>query len=121
MAETNLQDLDINFVDTLEEQEECTLPPISQIFLDSPWYADILYVLTYLNAPLTLSKKKARFLKQKSLKFCILDGFLYWKNPTGMLLKCLLESDAEKIMHEMHEGKCGGHIYQKTTAKKKNP
>ena len=63
MAETNLQALDINFVDTLEEQEECTLPPIDQMFLDSPWYADILYVLSYLNAPLNLSNIKARFLK----------------------------------------------------------
>ena len=77
------------------------------MFLNSPWYADILYVLFYLNAPSTLSKTKARFLKQKSLKFCIIDGVLYWKNPTGMLLKCLLEYDAEKIMHEMHEGECG--------------
>ena len=57
MAKTNLQDLDINFVDALEEQEECTAPHVEQVFLNSPWYADILYVLFYLNAPPTLSKK----------------------------------------------------------------
>ena len=65
MAETNLQALDINFFDTLEEQEECTAPHVEEVFLNSPWYADILYVLFYLNAPSTLSKTKARFLKQK--------------------------------------------------------
>ena len=54
MTEINLQALDINFFDTLEEQEECTSPHVEQMFLDSPWYADILYVLFYLNAPPTL-------------------------------------------------------------------
>ena len=35
-----------------------------------------------------------------------------------MLLKFLLEYDAEKIMHKMHEGECGVHLYWKTTTNK---
>ena len=77
MAETNLQALDMNFFYSFEEQEECTAPHVEEVFLNSPWYADILNVILYLNAPPTLSKTKARFLKQKSLKFCILDGVLF--------------------------------------------
>ena len=34
------------------------------------------------------------------------------------MLKCLLEDDADRIMHEFHEGECGGHLYWKTTANK---
>ena len=77
MAESNFQALDMNMVDVLEEQEECTTPYIEETFLNSSWYADILYVLFYLNAPPTLSKTKARFLKQKALNFYIIDGILY--------------------------------------------
>ena len=98
-------------VDFLEEIEECTAPFIEETFMNSPWYADIIYVLLYLNASPSLSKTKARFFKQKALYYCILDGILYWKNAVGILLKCLLEVDAGKIMHELHEGECGGHLY----------
>ena len=110
MAESNFQESDINMVDVLEETEEFTAPYIEEKFLNSPWYADIIYVLLYLNAPPSLSKTKARFLKQKALNYCILDGVLYWKNAVGILLKCLLEDDVGKIMHELHEGECGGHL-----------
>lgn len=111
MADSNFKALDMNMVDVLEEQEECTTPHVEKQFLNSSWYTDILYVLFYLNAPPTLLKTKARFLKQKALKFYILNGILYWKNPVGMLLKCLLEDDVGKIMHELHEGECGCHLY----------
>ena len=101
----------MNMVDVLEETEEFTTPYIEEMFLNSSWYADIIFVLLYLNAPPSLSKTKARFLKQKALNICILDGVLYWKNFAILLLKCLLEVDAESIKHEFHEGECGGHLY----------
>ena len=101
----------MNMVDVLEEIEESDAPFIEETFLNSTWYADIVYVLLYLNTPPSLSKTRAIFLKQKALSFCILDGVLYWKNVVGILLKCLLEDDARKIMHELHEGECGGHLY----------
>lgn len=110
----------MNMVDVLEEIEEFTAPFIEETFLKSPWYVDIIYVLLYLNAPPSFSKMKARFLKQKALNYCILDGVLYWKNVVGIFLKCLLEDDAGKIMHELYEGEFGGHLYWKTTTNK-NP
>ena len=69
MVESNFQALDMNMIDALEEQEEFIAPPIEELFLNSSWYADILYVLLYLNAPPNLSKTKA-------LNFCIIDKFL---------------------------------------------
>ena len=61
MAESNLQALDINMVDALDEQEELPAPTVEEQFQNSPWYANILYVLTNLNSPADLSKTKASF------------------------------------------------------------
>ena len=118
MAKSNFKALDMNMVDALEEIEEFPTPFTEETFMNSPWYVDIIYVLLYLNAPPSLSKTKAKFVKQKALNYCTIDGVLYWKNVVGILLKCLLENDAGRIMHEMHEGECGGHLNWKTTANK---
>ena len=74
MAKTNCQALDIN---ELDDKQEMATPQISLAFLDSPWYADIIYVLQNLQAPPGLSRTKNRFLKMKALKFCILDNSLF--------------------------------------------
>ena len=81
-------------------------------------FRSILYVLINLNAPLDLSKTKARFLKLKSRNYCILNECLYWKNANGLLLKCLPETKAERIKQEFHLEKCGGHLNRKATANK---
>ena len=59
MAESNFQALDINLVATLDDQEEHVTPQINEEFLNSPWYADLLYVLLNLNSPHGLTKTKA--------------------------------------------------------------
>ena len=74
MTETNFQALDIN---QLDNEQEMATPQISQDFLESPWYADIIRVLLNLQAPTGLSRTKKRFLKMKASKFCILDGALF--------------------------------------------
>ena len=51
MAESNLQALEINMIDALDEHEVFPAPTVEDQFQNSPWYADILYVLTNLNAP----------------------------------------------------------------------
>jgi len=51
----------------------------------------------------------------KAVKFCIIDQFLYWKDPGGKLLNCLLEDEAQTILEEFHKRDCGGHLYWKTT------
>lgn len=118
MVESNFKVLDMNMVDALEEIEEFPTPFTKETFTNSPWYADTIYVLLYLNAPPYLLKTKARFVKQKALKYYKIDGVLYWKNAIGILIKCLLEKDAGKNMHEMHEGECGGKLNWKTIANK---
>jgi transposase InsO family protein len=75
-------------------------------------------VLRNLQAPPELSKTKARFLKLKETKFCMVNQSLYWKDPGGILLSCLLEEEAERTIREFHKGDCGGHHYWKTIVHK---
>ena len=93
-------------------------PLISQTFIESPWYDDIIYVLLDLQAPPELSRTKSRFLKMKSLKFCILDNALFWRDHEGILLNCLLKDESDKVLQEFHVGDSGGHLYWKTTTNK---
>jgi hypothetical protein len=85
-------------------------PHVKEVCLNSPWYADLVFVLQNLQAPPGLTKTKARFLKLKALKFCVLEGNLYWKDPAGILLNCLLKDEADKELQEFHAGECGGHL-----------
>ena len=63
-------------------------------FMNSSWYADILYVFLNLNTPPGLTKTKARFLKLKVVNYCIVVRCLYCKNASGILLKFFPEYDA---------------------------
>jgi len=98
MAKSNCQVLDINFIGALDNHEEMTTPQISELFTDSPWYADIIFVLLNLQAPPSLTRTKGRFLKMKSLRYCIIDNALFWKDISGIILNCLLKDEADKIM-----------------------
>lgn len=115
MTETNCQALDIN---ELDNEQEMATPQISLVFLESPWYVDLTYVLLNLQAPPGLSRTKKRFLKMKASKFCILDGAIFWKNHEGVILNCLIKYEADKALKEFHARDCGGHLYWKSTADK---
>ena len=57
-------------------------------------------------------------MKLKAAKFCILNQYLYWKDPGGVLLIFLWENEAQQIAKNFHEGDCGGHHLWKVTANK---
>lgn len=111
MAESNCRALDINFIGALDDQEEMVNPQISEPFTYSPWYANIIFVLVNLQDPPCLTRTKARFLKIKSLRYCIIDNAFLWKYNGGILLNYLLKDEADKIMQEFHARYCGGHMY----------
>eukprot|EP00253_Pinus_taeda_P033990 PITA_33990 len=119
MAETNLQILDINLIAAMpDEDEENPSFQVSEMFLSSPWYADILYVLKHLSSPPGMPRNRSRTLKLKAAKFCILDSALFWKDPGGMLLNCLVEDEAQRVVEDFHRGDCGGHLFWKTMQNK---
>ena len=63
-----------------------------------------------------MTKTKDKFLKLKTLKYCILDGNFYWKDVGGILLNCLLKDEAGKALQELHEGDFCGHLNWKAIA-----
>ena len=119
MAESNLHTLDINLIAAMsDENEEGSSIQVSEMFSLSSWYSDIIYVLQNLSPPPGMTRNKARTLKLKVAKFFILNSALYWKDPSGVLLNCLVEEEAKQVMEDFHEGDCGCHLFWKTTANK---
>jgi len=107
MAESNLHALDINMIATMsEEEEDSSLNQVSKIFIQSPCYSDIVYVLRHLSPPPRMAKNKGRTLKLKAVRFCILENMLYWKDLGGILLNFLTEDEAQQVMSEFHKGDC---------------
>eukprot|EP00253_Pinus_taeda_P006384 PITA_06384 len=101
-----------------DENEEGSSIQVSEMFALSPWYSYIIYVLKNLSPPPNMTRNKARTLKLKAAKLCILNSALYWKDLGGVLLNCLVEKEAKKVMEDCHEGDCGGHLFWKSTANK---
>lgn len=119
MNQSNCDVLGVNMmVDLSEVAVEEQGVPLSQCFLNSPWYSEIIYILQHLHAPSEMDTIKARYLRLKLAKFCILNGNLYWKDLGGVLLNCVVEEEAKKLMSEFHKGSCGGHHYWKSTVNK---
>eukprot|EP00253_Pinus_taeda_P016662 PITA_16662 len=103
MAESNLHALDTNLIASLsDENNEETPIQISEMFTHSPWYSDIIYVLKNLSPSPDMTRNKARTLKLKAAKFCVLNSALYWKDPGGVLLNCLVEEEAKQVMEDCH-------------------
>jgi hypothetical protein len=88
---------------------------VSENYSSSPWYKNIIYFLQHFECPPNVRKTKARSLKLKDIKFFISNQSLYWRDPVGILLKCLDENEAKQITFEMHRGVCGGHQHLKAT------
>jgi hypothetical protein len=82
------------------------------------WYADIIYFLSNLTCPSHLIGHKRRALRFKATKYCIIQDGLGWKNPDGVILRCVDELESKRLLVDFHSGFCGGHFAAKTTAHK---
>jgi ribonuclease HI len=63
-------------------------------------------IADYLENP---SKKVSSKLRYKAIKFVLLDERLYYKSMDGVLLQCLGQEEAKRMMSEVHDGLCGAH------------
>jgi hypothetical protein len=52
------------------------------------------------------------------VRYCIVDQILYWKDPLGVLLRCLDPQEAKQTMTEFHGSLCGGHHFWRNTTYK---
>ena len=97
MTKANCEYLQLNFLSNTLSGLDPGLQVITNFFL-CPLYSDIVYVLQNLQAPPKLGKTRARSVKLKTTKFFILNHYLYWKDPGGILLNFLLENEAQQTM-----------------------
>jgi hypothetical protein len=82
------------------------------------WYSDIIYYLKNLSCPDHLVDYKIRALRLKAMKYCLTKDGLGWKYLDGVLLRCVNQEEAEKLLKELHSGFCGGHFAACTTSHK---
>ena len=80
-----------------------------------PWYTDIIFFLRNLTCPDHLLDHKRRALRLKATKYCLTKDGLGWRNPDGLILRCVDEPESKKLMVEFHAGFCGGHFVARTT------
>jgi hypothetical protein len=125
LAESNLRALDINCLqgedeDThLQEPDDQTYPnKVEEKFTLSGWYTNIVFYLLNLKCPDGLTPAKYKTLKLHAVKYCISENQLYWRDPLGFLLVCLVETETPSVTEEFHEGICGGHHAWRATAYK---
>jgi ribonuclease HI len=122
LAESNCEALGVSFINTrsgsqqAESPSQCSQDGLS--LAECAWYRDILYFLQELKPPDGMGKRKARALKLKAVRYCLIDQTLYWKDPLGVFLRCLDPQEAQKVTFDFHSGLCGGHHFWKTTAHK---
>jgi len=57
-------------------------------------------------------------LKLKAVRYYLIDQVLDWKDPLGVLLKCMSPPKAKMIVVEFHSDLCGGHHFWRATAHK---
>jgi len=104
LAKDNCKMLEINFVGInaesyqISEDKQSHDLQVSSHLDDCEWYSHIIYFLQNLTPPADLTKTQGRFLKLKAINFCINDNMLYWKYPTGVLLRCINQEESVKIM-----------------------
>ena len=126
MAEENCDLLRMNFIGIsstnlqteVAAEEKHDSQQVDENLSSCEWYSSIIHFLQNLEVPPRISMTQAWALKLKSVKFCIIKNLLYWKDRTGILLRCLDKEESVQVMHQFHSSICGGHHYWKTTAHK---
>ncbi|XP_073154213.1 uncharacterized protein [Henckelia pumila] len=83
---------------------------------ESDWRKDLLEYME--KGELPKDPKKAYRLKQRSLRFVMVEGVLYKKSFSGPLLKCLGPKEAHYVLKKIHEECCGNHLGSYSLARK---
>ncbi|XP_059294835.1 uncharacterized protein LOC132047875 [Lycium ferocissimum] len=65
----------------------------------------------------SIDKKKARKLRVKAIRYCLVYGELYQRTFGGLLAKCLSPNDTEPTMQQVHSGYRGNHSSGRSLAR----
>ena len=115
LTQGNKKDLGIIYQSSNSEQ---SVSDELQRLEQHPWYIDIIFFLRNFTCPDDVLGHKRRALRLKATKYCVTKYVLGWRNPDGLILRCVDEPKSKKLMVEFHSGFCGGHFALRTTAHK---
>ena len=81
-------------------------------------YLCIIFYVLNLTYSDHLIRHKRRSLRLQTTKYCLKKKGLGWKNPNGLILRCVDEEESRRLLEEFHLGFCGGHFAAKNTSHK---
>eukprot|EP00253_Pinus_taeda_P011960 PITA_11960 len=119
LAEENCRTLDINLMclnsENGQTEEEITAEPerkqsVAENLASCDWYSAIIKFLLKLEIPLGSSTSQARTITLRSAKYCINENLLYWRDPSGVVLRCLDKEQSIEVMQQFHSSMCGDTI-----------
>ena len=99
--------LDTVLVEFLAEPNIKQRPEMMELEQEPSWMDPIIVYLK--NDKLPKNKMEARVLRLKAACYVIYDDKLYRRGHSMPLLNCVVPSEAEYIIKEIHEGICGNH------------
>jgi hypothetical protein len=82
------------------------------------WYADMKQYLSIGNMPEDFDAWKRRALRLKLARYQLIFGVLFRRNFDNVLLRCLEQDGALKVLSSLHEGPIGGHFGAEVTTHK---
>jgi hypothetical protein len=119
LAESNCKALGVNFMSINSENQQAEIADKKSIITPSlvgcTWYKDIIYFLQTLRPLDGLDMNKVRYLKLKEIKYCLIDHVLYWKDPLGVMLRCLDPHEDQGAITYFHDILCGDHHFWRST------
>jgi hypothetical protein len=63
-------------------------------------------------------ESEAKRITRQATGYCIKDGDLYHRRPSGIALKCILTHEGQELLRDIHAGECGHHSSAGTLAGK---
>jgi len=98
---------------TVQEQEAMDIesePPAPD---DSPdWCYPLLQHLV--DGTLPSDQAEARRVARRAKTFLLLDGEMYKRSPSGILMRCIPRQEGIKLLEDIHSGACGHHAVPRT-------
>ena len=84
------------------EEEEVVEPErnhsVAKNLASFDWYSAIIKFLLKLQNPPGFTQSQARTIKLRVDKYCINENLLYWRDPFGVLLRCLDKEQVKEVM-----------------------
>ncbi|XP_021305474.1 uncharacterized protein LOC110431101 [Sorghum bicolor] len=100
-------------VSMAHEQEAMDIEPEPPAPDDTPdWRYPLLQCLV--DGTFPSDQAEARRVARHAKTFLLLDGEMYKRRPSGILMRCIPRQEGIKLLEDIHSGACGHHAVPRT-------